>query len=323
MAFLPGRSWGQGYWQPSGSNIYYNSGNVGIGTASPSVKAEVANGGYPYNLYLSGLAPSLYLGGASGVFPNGGAGQTSAAYMGLATAAGDYGMGAGDLIISTQSWQAGNSNAIRFGTPSSDLGNYGFPMSILRNGNVGIGTTAPGAPLDIENAGYSSDQLRLGAGTAYYSIGRNGNTGLLDFSGNQTGFIGYTFSGGNVGIGTTNPQRLLHVAGIIGAEEVIVSATGADYVFQPGYHLQPLKDVQAYISENHHLPDIPSAVEVREKGVNLGEMQSKLLAKVEELTLHMIQADERNNRLEQQNRELQQRIARLEAAGSDSVNSVR
>ncbi len=69
-----------------------------------------------------------------------------------------------------------------------------------------------------------------------------------------------------------------------------------------------------------YLPGIPAAEEVEAKGVNLGDMQSKLLAKVEELTLHMIAADERNNRLERQsldlekrNRELQERLARLEA----------
>jgi len=71
------------------------------------------------------------------------------------------------------------------------------------------------------------------------------------------------------------------------------------------------------------LPDIPSEAEVREKGVSLGEMQTKLLAKIEEITLHMIQEHERNDRLEQQNRELQERIARLEAAGSVSGNTVR
>jgi hypothetical protein len=105
---------------------------------------------------------------------------------------------------------------------------------------------------------------------------------------------------GNVGIGTTAPQHLLHVAGTIGAKEIIVSSTGADYVFQPNYRLRPLSEVRAYIQANHHLPDIPSASEVAQKGLSVGDMQTKLLAKIEELTLHMIQEHERNDRLEQE-----------------------
>jgi hypothetical protein len=107
-------------------------------------------------------------------------------------------------------------------------------------------------------------------------------------------------SAGNVGIGTTAPQHLLHVAGTIGAKEIIVSSTGADYVFQPNYRLRPLSEVRAYIQANHHLPDIPSASEVAQKGLSVGDMQTKLLAKIEELTLHMIQEHERNDRLEQE-----------------------
>lgn len=128
-------------------------------------------------------------------------------------------------------------------------------------------------------------------------------------------------SNGFVGIGTTNPQYLLSVKGTVGAEEFIVTNTGwSDYVFQPGYHLRPLSEVNAFIQANHHLPDIPSEAEVKEKGVSVGEMQSKLLAKVEELTLHMIQQEKDNNALRDQNRDLQERVARLEN-GAASVTT--
>jgi hypothetical protein len=130
-------------------------------------------------------------------------------------------------------------------------------------------------------------------------------------------------SSGNVGIGIANPQSRLAVNGAIQATQVTVTATPADYVFDPNYRLKPLHEVASYIKTNRHLPDIPSGKEVAAKGVNLGDMQSKLLAKVEELTLHMIAADERNNRLERQsldlekqNRDLRQRIAHLEAASA-------
>jgi hypothetical protein len=188
--------------------------------------------------------------------------------------------------------------------------------------NVGIGTTAPantGQGLDIENASGRST-LRMGTGLAQGQQWEWQSTviagvGAMNLSNLTNGTNPFTvLSSGNVGIGNKEPVHALQVAGTIGAEEVIVSATGADYVFDPGYKPASLSEVSKYIDENHHLPDIPSAAEVQENGVGLSEMQGKLLAKIEELTLHMIQSDERNNRLEERNRELQGRVARLEAA---------
>jgi hypothetical protein len=117
---------------------------------------------------------------------------------------------------------------------------------------------------------------------------------------------------GSGGIGIANPANKLSVNGTIGAKEVMVASSGADYVFDRDYRLAPLSEIADFVAENHHLPDIPSAREVEEKGVSLGDMQSKLLAKIEELTLHMIQAGERSDRLERENAELRDRMLRLE-----------
>jgi hypothetical protein len=178
-------------------------------------------------------------------------------------------------------------------------------------GNVGIGTATPGATLDISRTANDSGViLGLGNGGApYWQFARSAGTGALSIQGTQTGYNNLLLSptGGNVGIGTSNPQYPLSVNGQIGAKDVIVTNTGwSDYVFQPGYRLRPLSEVNAYIEANHHLPDIPSEAEVQEKGVSVGDMQSKLLAKIEELTLHMIQQDK-------ENRDLRERIAQLEA----------
>jgi len=97
---------------------------------------------------------------------------------------------------------------------------------------------------------------------------------------------------GNVGIGSASPPYRLTVDGTIGTREVVVTTTPwSDYVFQPGYRLRPLSEVNAFIQANHHLPEIPSEAEVKQKGVSVGEMQAKLLAKIEELTLHMIRQE--------------------------------
>lgn len=96
---------------------------------------------------------------------------------------------------------------------------------------------------------------------------------------------------GKVGIGLTEPDAMLTVNGIIHAKEIKVDLTGslADYVFSPDYSLMPLNEVERYIKINKHLPEIPSAAEVKENGLSMGEMQNKLLQKIEELTLYVIE----------------------------------
>ncbi|MFC5282640.1 hypothetical protein [Pedobacter alpinus] len=104
---------------------------------------------------------------------------------------------------------------------------------------------------------------------------------------------------GNVGIGTPNPDEKLTVKGKIHAEEVRVdlSVPGPDYVFEKQYKLTPLAEIQKYISVNKHLPEVPSAKEMEQNGINLSEMNMLLLKKVEELTLHLINLQQENNNL--------------------------
>ncbi|WP_184550888.1 hypothetical protein [Mucilaginibacter sp. FT3.2] len=96
---------------------------------------------------------------------------------------------------------------------------------------------------------------------------------------------------GNIGINTTDTKYYrLAVNGSMIANSVTVKAyPWADYVFKSEYRLRPLAEVKAYIDRNQHLPEIPSAQEVAANGVNLGEMNTLLLKKVEELTLYLIE----------------------------------
>ncbi|KQB39379.1 tail fiber protein [Flavobacterium aquidurense] len=97
---------------------------------------------------------------------------------------------------------------------------------------------------------------------------------------------------GNVGIGTTNPDSKLTVAGNIHAQEVKVTVTAGevpDYVFSNDYKLKSLHEVENYIKENNHLPEIPSAQEIEKNGLMLAEMNLNLLKKIEEMTLYMIE----------------------------------
>ncbi|QHI35903.1 hypothetical protein IMCC3317_12510 [Kordia antarctica] len=71
----------------------------------------------------------------------------------------------------------------------------------------------------------------------------------------------------------------------------------ADYVFKSDYNLKPLEEVEAFINTNGHLPNVPSATEIEKEGLNLGEMDAKLLEKIEELTLYVIQLKKEVNEL--------------------------
>ncbi|WP_394773471.1 tail fiber protein [Flavobacterium sp.] len=104
---------------------------------------------------------------------------------------------------------------------------------------------------------------------------------------------------GNVGIGTTNPDSKLTVAGNIHAQEVKVTVNAGevpDYVFANDYKLKSLQEVEDYIKENKHLPEIPSAKEIEKNGLMLAEMNLNLLKKMEEMTLYMIEQEKKNNK---------------------------
>lgn len=118
-------------------------------------------------------------------------------------------------------------------------------------------------------------------------------------------------SNGNVGIGTTDPKVKLAVNGDIKATKLTVTQTPwADYVFDKSYKLPTLKEISEFIKENHHLPGIPSEAEVKKNGINVGENQALLLKKVEELTLYLI---DQNNRIIKQQKTIDELKMKLKA----------
>ncbi|MBS7256707.1 hypothetical protein [Flavobacterium branchiicola] len=113
-------------------------------------------------------------------------------------------------------------------------------------------------------------------------------------------------SSGNVGIGTENPDAKLAINGTIHSKEVKVdlNVPAPDYVFANDYKLKTLEEVESYVKENSHLPDIPSAKEFEKNGVHLTEMNMALLKKVEELTLYSIEQNKRLTKIEKENKDL-------------------
>lgn len=108
----------------------------------------------------------------------------------------------------------------------------------------------------------------------------------------------------NVGIGTLNPIHELSVNGTIQAKELIVTTLAADwpdFVFDPEYKLTSLQELDKYIGSEKHLPGVPSANEINEEGIMVGEMNAILLQKVEELTLYVIELQKQIDELKGDN----------------------
>jgi len=104
---------------------------------------------------------------------------------------------------------------------------------------------------------------------------------------------------GNVSIGGTPPPPgyKLAVKGKVAATDFDVVATGSwpDYVFDPSYKLKSLEETEAFIKANKHLPNIPAAAIVEKEGYGLGDMQKRMMEKIEELTLYLIESKKELN----------------------------
>ena len=155
--------------------------------------------------------------------------------------------------------------------------------------------------IKIDDNPTSTDIPDFSVSTEITSNNDINSTGNLRITGTGNHFI----QSGNVGIGTTIPDQKLTVKGKIHAEEVIVdlNVPVADYVFKPNYKLMSLPEVEQYVKTNCHLPEVPSATEITKNGLSMGEMQNKLLQKVEELTLYVI---EQQKHIDIQNEEIRQ-----------------
>jgi hypothetical protein len=171
-----------------------------------------------------------------------------------------------------------------------------------------IGTNVKASNAAVHKMEFIADSNGDGAKAIkmQYNEGISFHTYLGPVTGGQE-FTGYERmridNSGNVSIGTTDPKGFkLAVNGKIWSKEVNVAMTnpGPDYVFEKDYNLLPLSELETYITQNKHLPEVPSAKEMEADGLNLKEMNLLLLKKVEELTLHLI--EQNNKMIEHENR---------------------
>lgn len=292
-------------------NLFPSTGPVGIGTSSPSALLHVNVG----NIKLTNPAGYPYGVNVDVNFSGAWAREFGISYNSTGKLASFGALGLNGTL--TYAYIGGNTTA--------DAAN-GSPWMVFKpNGYVGIGTLAPIAKLTMETADSTLDNMirlenksipnsLLYIGTAnsafpvidyrkenviesysdlhisaanagsnlYFETGRLGAAATIRMTVNNVG---------NVGIGTTAPGSYkLAVEGTIGARRVkVTQGSWADFVFHPDYKLPSLEEVEQFVKINQHLPEIPSAKEVEKEGLDVGEMNRKLLQKIEELTLYIIE----------------------------------
>lgn len=315
--FTGGTLIGKNVFFKDNGNSYVSSGNFGVGTSTPNAR--------------------LYVNGGDMVINNSGVGI-------LRGDNSNHGSG-GALKVSSSNNAA--EQYVQLGRAYSGTGEFFPHLTIMaNNGNIGIGTTNPTQKLEVSGSalfqgmisssisddGGGKIQLVNPSKTAngiastwaiYNMTGVYGNSlqfWAYDNLSCGTGLCNNRFTimdNGNVGIGTTIPGNKLDVNGTIHSREVKVDMNGwPDFVFKKEYNLPTLDQVEKHIADKGHLENIPSEEEVMKDGISLGEMNAKLLQKIEELTLYVIEQNKKIDVLEKQNDKLtalEKRLAKIES----------
>jgi hypothetical protein len=205
-------------------------------------------------------------------------------------------------------------------------------IAISAQGTVGLGTTSPQALFSLGStngkkllvydggnassvqAGFGVDMSGSSRELSIFHSTSNGSDGDISFgkrlesSGTYTETMRITGSG-SVGIGTVKTNdaayKLFVETGIRTAKvKIDLSTNWPDYVFRTGYRLRPLSEVEQYINQYHHLPDVASAEQLEKNGIDVAENQAMLMKKIEELTLYVIEQDKQIKKLASENREM-------------------
>ena len=313
------------------TNTFPSSGNVGIGTLTPVTLLDVKSGIDIDNSGTAFIAPYL-IGGTNDVgagqplqyillcpLISSGSGIPSAGLSGIISMyrgnQGSYNVSAEYRILIQAAYSSNNVSVVPLSESSPLLNVY----DVIYNGQDYAAlkiTEVAGATYRVSfrgewwnNINGTKPQIVLASALTSVNVYKN-------FASILGGSV-YGTTNGNVLIGKTsqtNTSYKLDVNGNIRSNQVTVNATGADYVFDPGYKLPSLDSLNEYIKAHHHLPGIPTAKEMQKDGMNVGEAYTKLLEKVEEMTEYMINLQTKVGNMKKRIDQLEKENKRLKSS---------
>lgn len=213
----------------------------------------------------------------------------------------------GDVEIAKGGGYASTGNYLEVGNPART---WGVALNVKASNRVGQRITvsspfsdAQPTHTDVYNTQLFVNKNKMKALTVLNTTTNASGDEMFVVYGNGKTHIGKgrPLTGGPIA------NAMLTVDGVVVAKEVKVtvsSAYWADYVFDKSYKLLPLREVQSYIREHGHLPNVPSTEEITTTGNDLGKTDAILLAKIEECMLYIMELDKKVNELQKENREL-------------------
>lgn len=287
-----------GQIQINNSPIYYNGSKVGIGITNPLVPLHSVGEFNMIQLRMERTGNGegfCDLGGSNGDFRVWSGGYSKNHKFIVTGSAGNVGIA---TLTPRSRLDIGKSVGANKGLRIGDYIEINERETINNSGILSFNAIIDGNDVRKFKPVWSGSNYASGMVLAMESGGQSN----LDFYGNVWGTDATSHDlsdfthvmrlnvNGSVGIGTQNTNGYkLAVDGIIRAKEIKVEADWADFVFKEDYQLRSLSEVEDFINENKHLPEIPTEEDVKENGISVGEMNSKLLQKIEELTLYTIE----------------------------------